>query len=102
MRVFVVFAIMLVVLPLRMFAADVPVGEDVLASFVVKMLAEAPLAASLLGVTYLLRPVLKMYLDQQIEQLKLIATAITTLGERLDRVEKKVDKLAEASEAAHV
>jgi hypothetical protein len=99
MRIVVVFAVVLMTLPLRMFAAEVPVGEDILMSFLIKMLAEAPLAASLIGMTYLLRPVLKLYLDQQIEQLKLIATAITTLGERLDRVEKKVDKLAEASDA---
>jgi hypothetical protein len=90
-----VVAVMLVVVPLRMFA-DVPVTDDVVMSIVFKMLAEAPLAASLIGVTYLLRPVLTTYLDQQIEQLRLIAAAMKTLNERLDRVEKKVDDLVEA------
>ncbi len=96
----VIVALMLLVLPLRMVAADVPVTDDVAMGFLVKMLAEAPLAASLLGVTYLLRPVLKTYLDKQIEQLKLIAESLDTFGQRIDRVEQKVDGLVKA-EAHH-
>ncbi len=115
MRLLIVLAIVLATLPLRLFAADTPVGEDVVMSFVVKMLAEAPLAASLIGAIYLLRPVIKSYLNQQIEQLKLIAAAMHTFGEeikalrgdvktlssRIDGMEGKVEELVEASEAQH-
>lgn len=56
-----------------------------------KLLAESPMAAALIVCAYMLRPVLKMYLDQQIEQLKVIAAAVAALATRLDEVEKKVD-----------
>jgi hypothetical protein len=92
MRILIALTIVLLV---RGFAADVPVGEDVIGSIVVKMLAESPVAGALIFAAYLLRPVLKMYLDQQIEQLKLITKALEGFGERLGRVEKKVDELVE-------
>jgi hypothetical protein len=96
MKVLIVLSIILLA---RGFAPDVAVSEDVIGSIAVKMLAESPLAGALIFAAYLLRPVLKMYLDQQIEQLKLITKALEGFGERLGRVEKKVDELVEAEHA---
>lgn len=64
-----------------------------------KLVAESPLAAAIVVAVYVLRPVLKMYLDQQIAQLKLMAETLAALTERLDRVERKVDEIADATDA---
>ncbi len=69
--------------------------EATIVAAILKVLTDSVLAMFLLGAAYLLRPVLQRYLDQQIEQLKLIAAAMKDFGDRLDRVERKVGEIAE-------
>lgn len=78
----------------------------------IKLLAESPFALALAYGVYRLAPILKVYCDQQIAQLKLIGEAVAALGTRLDEVEQrvdsrlveiehKVDDLAEIAEDLH-
>ncbi len=69
-----------------------------LANLFLKIASESVLGGFLLGALWLLRPTLQRYLDQQTEQLNLIRKALESFGDRLDRVERKVDEIADATE----
>ncbi len=69
-----------------------------LANLLLKLATESVLGGFLLAALWLLRPTLQRYLDQQTEQLNLIRRALESFADRLDRVERKVDDIAEAAD----
>ncbi len=69
-----------------------------LANLLLKIASESVLGGFLLAALWLLRPTLQRYLDQQTEQLNLIRKALESFADRLDRVERKVNEIAEATD----
>ncbi len=69
------------------------------ANLLIKLASDSVLGGFLLVALWLLRPTLQRYLDQQTEQLNLIRKALEGFADRLDRVERKVDDIAEATDA---
>ncbi len=70
-----------------------------LLNLLLKIASESVLGGFLLCALWLLRPTLQRYLDQQTEQLNLIRKALESFADRLDRVERKVNDIAEATDA---